>query len=54
MVKRMWPAALVVLGAVLVLATAWQAMAKVDEPAYETIRSDGDIEVRRYAPMIVA
>ncbi len=54
MVSRLWPVALVVLGAALALPTAWQAMAKVDEPAYETIRSEGDIEVRRYAPMIVA
>lgn len=29
-------------------------MARVAEPAYDVVRSDGDIEIRRYQPMIVA
>jgi hypothetical protein len=29
-------------------------MAAIEEPAFETLQADGDFELRRYAPMIVA
>lgn len=41
------------LAAVVLLGTG-AAMAKVDEPDYRTLAVHGDMEVRRYAPMIVA
>jgi hypothetical protein len=48
-----WIVGLVVL--VLAFALASEAiMARVDEPEYETIETDGRFSVRRYAPMIVA
>lgn len=33
---------------------ALPAMAAIEEPAFDTLKSTGDFEVRRYAPMIVA
>lgn len=53
MPARPWPAMAVLL-AVLVLATTGTAMAKVDEPAYRTLSVHGDMELRRYEPMLVA
>jgi hypothetical protein len=43
--------------ATLALAAAFAAlpaMAATEEPAFDTLKSSGDFEVRRYAPMIVA
>lgn len=40
--------------AALLLLAALPAMAAIEEPAFETERREGDFEIRRYAPMIVA
>jgi hypothetical protein len=37
-----------------VLFAAVPAAASIEEPRFETVRQNGDFEVRRYAPMIVA
>ena len=50
--KRMW---WIIAGVVAVGAAAWgPIVSNVEQAKYDVVESDGSIEIRDYAPMIVA
>jgi hypothetical protein len=50
--KYMW---WLILGVVILAAVLWgPIVSNVEQPKYQVIERDGDIEIRDYAPMIIA
>ena len=53
--KKKWTITAAILGIILVVAvTVGPIMSDVETPNYDVVKSEGNIEIRRYAPMIIA